>query len=71
MTTIINKNSSDLLAAYRSNKPKNGTYSLFLIKNGTDIPIAGLHIFETEIYVVKTDFSEVLVESSDSIELRN
>jgi hypothetical protein len=71
MTTIVNKNSSDLLTAYRNNKPKNGTYNLFLIKDGIDIPIAGFHIFGTEIYVVKTDFSEVLVELRDSVELRN
>jgi hypothetical protein len=70
MNTIINKTPADILSAYRANKPKNGVYSLFLIKNGTDIPIAGFHIFETEIYVVKTDFSEVLLESRDSIELR-
>ena len=70
MTTIINKNSNDLLNAYRNNRPKNGIYNLFLIKNGNEIPISGLHIRENIIYIVKTDFSEVLVETDDIVELR-
>jgi hypothetical protein len=69
MKTIINKTPSDLINTYRNNKPKNGTTSLFLSKDGTETPIFGFHIIENKIYIVKKDSSEISVEISDVIEL--
>lgn len=70
MNTIINKTPIDILSAYKANKPKNGSTSLFLVRDGADIPIYGIHIVGDDIYIIKSDLSEVLVQSSDTIELR-
>lgn len=71
MKIIINKTPSEMLSAYRNNRPKNGVTRLFLVKSENEVPIYGLHITGDDIFVLKLDRSEIPVDSQDVIELRD
>ncbi len=70
MTTIINKTPSEVIIAYRNNKPSNNNTKLFLVKNSLDIPIYGFYIFGNDIYVLDSSLAPVFVTAEDIIELR-
>ena len=70
MITIINKTPTDVINAFRANRPTNGTTSLVLVKTETDFPIFGFRTAGDEIFVLIRNRSEVFVDTPDRIELR-
>lgn len=70
MITIINKTPTDVINAFRANRPSNNTTSLILVKAEKDFPIFGFHAVGDEIFIITSDRSEVFVDTADRIELR-
>ena len=70
MITIINKTPTDVINAFRTNRPTNGITSLVLVKAEADFLIFGFRTVGEEIFVLIRDRSEVFVDTPDRIELR-